>query len=160
MPHPISSGWRPSTARNGIGSPGSLSTVHSGRHGPNPPKRIVGSIFQRQPSASSRAPTDARYSSHSGDSRGFMRARRSASSCSVPGLRWLWAVRRRCSSQAWTSFDIIFVRLCSATSGTIEAYGTPSRLTNEAMRNGWASPSWIIIPPPLECPMTGTARRG
>ena len=60
--------------------------------------------------------------------------------------------RRRCA--------IIFVRLCSATSGTIDAYGTPSRLTNEAIRYGWASPSWIIIPPPLECPTTGTGRPG
>ena len=31
--------------------------VHSGRQGPKPPKRIDGSSFQRQPSASSRAPT-------------------------------------------------------------------------------------------------------
>ena len=38
-------------------SPGMRSIDHSGRHGPKPPKRIDGSSFQRQPSASWRAPT-------------------------------------------------------------------------------------------------------
>ena len=39
--------------------PGSRVAVHSGRHGPKPPKRIDGSSFQRQPSASCRAPARA-----------------------------------------------------------------------------------------------------
>ena len=36
--------------------PAMRSSAHSGRHGPKPPKRMVGSIFQRQPSGSFRAP--------------------------------------------------------------------------------------------------------
>ncbi len=57
VPQPISSGSSPSTASNGIPSPTMRNIDHSGRHGPNPPKRIDGSSFHRQPSASSRAPT-------------------------------------------------------------------------------------------------------
>ena len=41
-------------------SPGMRCSDHSGRHGPKPPKRSDGSIFQRQPSASSRAPSVTR----------------------------------------------------------------------------------------------------
>ena len=39
-------------------------------------------------------------------------------------------------------------------------YGMPSRLTKLANRYGWASASWIISPPPLEWPITGTGRPG
>ena len=65
--------------------PGKRVTVHSGRHGPNPPKRIEASIFQRQPSGSWRAPTVTRWQSHSNERRGFIRPRRRASSSIVPG---------------------------------------------------------------------------
>ena len=67
--------------------PGTRCIDHSGRHGPNPPGRSVGSIFHRHPSASWRAPTETRYRSQSSSSRGFMRPRRRASSSRVPGLR-------------------------------------------------------------------------
>ena len=60
VPHPIGSGAVPRIASTGTPMSGSRIIDHSGRHGPKPPKRTVGSIFQRQPSASSRAPTVTR----------------------------------------------------------------------------------------------------
>ena len=73
-------------------------SVHSGRHGPKPPNRMAGSIFQRHPSSDSNPPTVTRRRSHSMGSRGFISPRRSASSSIVPGRRWDVAVRRRWSS--------------------------------------------------------------
>ena len=50
VPHPIGSGAVPSTASTGTPMSGRRIIDHSGRHGPKPPKRSVGSIFQRHPS--------------------------------------------------------------------------------------------------------------
>ena len=60
VPQPMTSGCIPSTASTGWPSAGSRHIDHSGRHGPKPPIRIIGSSFQRQPSASSRPPTVTR----------------------------------------------------------------------------------------------------
>ena len=135
-----------------------MSSVHSGRHGPKPPKRIDASIFHRHPSASSRAPTDTRWRSQSIDSRGFIRARRLASSSNVPGLRCVYAVRRRWASQSRSSLVSIFVRSCSATSEPRRRAGMPSMLITWVKRYGWASASWIINEPPLLWPSTGAGR--
>jgi hypothetical protein len=138
-------------------SPGIRSSDHSGRHGPNPPMRMLGSIFQRQPSTSLRAPTVTRYRSQLTGRRGFIRPRRSASSSSVPGLRVASAARRR-----WSSHGSEVARQESGPLGVghvrrVRLEGSPSRFTRWLTRWGQASASWSMSPPPLEWPTTGTA---
>src|SRR5690606_32412533 len=55
VPQPSGSSSPAIMPKNGIARPTSLVSAHSGRHGPNPPKRSVGSSFQRHPSSDSKA---------------------------------------------------------------------------------------------------------
>ena len=76
----------------------------------------------------------------------------------VPGLRWTVLARRRWSSHELSSAASIRVRSWLATSGTGPRDGRPSRLTSWLTRWGWQSASCVIRAPPLEWPITGTAR--
>ena len=124
-------------------------------HGPKPPGRSDGSIFQRHPSSAWVAPIGTRYSSHSRDRRGFIFPRRAASSSTEPGRRTLVPAERRWSSHASVSCWRSRVRWCSGTSGQLRAEGMPSRLTSFSTRCGHASARWSISEPPLLWPSTG-----
>ena len=50
----------PRMPSTGMPMPGSRIMDHSGRHGPKPPMRMLGSIFQRHPSSDSNAPIETR----------------------------------------------------------------------------------------------------
>ena len=118
--------------------PGSRVTVHSGRHGPKPPKRIEASIFQRQPSGVlAGADGDEMAQPLEREAR-VHPPRRRASSSIVPGCRARSALRRRWSSQPEISPATIRVRSCSATSGTRRFDGQPVEVDQmaEAVRLG------------------------
>ena len=78
----------------------------------------------------------------------------------MPGLRSAFAVPRRCSSQPAISLAIIFVRMLGDVGNAALVRNAVEIDDVCENRYGWASASWIIMPPPFECPMTGTGRFG
>ena len=160
VPQPISSICPPSTPRNGMRQAGQLDdrplrppraeAAHAHRGVDLPPPSVVrlerrrrrrGGAATRSTAAGSSAPA-ARPTPRTCPACGWSVGR--AAPVVEP------AARPRCRPSS--------ARSCSATSGWRRRYGMPSRLTTWVNRYGWASASWIISEPPLECPSTGVGR--
>ena len=161
---PSPSPRRPRRGCRGTASagPGRRSSVHSGRHGPKPPKRIAGSIFQRQPSSISR-PADGHQigAATRPDRRGFIRPRRRASSSSVPGS----APRgRRAAPMVEPAGELARPSSSCGRARRRRAsrlvQGMPSMLTRCENRNGWASASCDHQRPALGVPDHGHRSTG
>ena len=156
-PSPSPRARRPSTPRNGMPRPGSRSSDHSGRHGPKPPKRMAGSIFQRHPSGVPAGadgdevaqPLDRQARVHARPPAGP--ARRACPACAMAR-----ATRRRWSSQPSSSPASMRVRSWSGTSGIGRRDGRPSRFTSRLTRCGQGVGELQLRPPPLEWPTIGT----